>query len=177
MSGAGSTTRNLLLGALCVASAACTTFGSSTTRSYPPPAARLPPASQPLPAPAPGQAPPTAAPQPAPIEPPSLPTEPFGTVTPPRPQNDVSGASSALLAQSRAERAAGSFAQATASIERALRLDPNNAELWVERGELALQTGSAAQAATMARKALSLAGSNSRVASRAQQLLRSAGAP
>jgi hypothetical protein len=178
MSGAGSTTRNLLLGALCVASAACTTFGSSTTRSYPPPAARLPPASQqPLPAPAPGRAPPTAAPQPAPIEPPSLPTEPFGTVTPPRPQNDASGASSALLAQSRAERAAGSFAQATASIERALRLDPNNAELWVERGELALQTGNAPQAATMARKALSLVGSNSRVASRAQQLLRAAGAP
>jgi hypothetical protein len=180
MSRVSSTTRNLCLAAVCVASAACTTFGSSTSGPYPPASARLPPPAQPLPPPAPGAQPPaapTTATQPGPLEPPSLPPEPFGTVTPPRPHNDASGASSALLAQSRAERAAGSLAQATASIERALRLDPNNAELWVERGELALQTGNAAQAGTMARKALSLAGGNGRVASRAQQLLQAAGAP
>jgi hypothetical protein len=179
MSCVSSTTRNLCLAAVCVASAACTTFGSSTSGPYPPASARLPPPAQPLPPPAPGAQPPaaTTATQPGALEQPSLPPEPFGTATPPRPQNDASGASSALLAQSRAERAAGSLAQATASIERALRLDPNNAELWVERGELALQTGNAAQAGTMARKALSLAGGNGRVASRAQQLLQAAGAP
>ena len=93
-----------------------------------------------------------------------------------RPQSDASGASGTLLAQARNERAAGSLAQATASIERALRLDPNNAELWVERGELALQTGNPAQAGTMARKALSLAGTNSTVSARAQRLLQAASA-
>src|SRR5204863_418642 len=93
---------------------------------------------------------------------------------PSRPQGDASGASGALLAQARNERAAGSLAQATASIERALRLDPNNAELWVERGELALQTGNPAQAGAMARKALSLAGTNSTISARAQRLLQAA---
>ena len=174
MSRSPSTARNLLLAACCAASAACTTFSSTESRPGPPPVAR--------PAPPPGspratlpQAPPSAA-EPTPIEPPSLPGGPPGTVTPQRPQNDASSASSALLAQSRAERASGSLAQATASIERALRLDPNNAELWVERGELALQTGDAAQAGTMARKALSLAGGNRSVAARAQRLLQTAGA-
>jgi Flp pilus assembly protein TadD len=95
---------------------------------------------------------------------------------PPRTQSDASGASDALLAQSRSQRAAGSYAQATASIERALRLDPNNAELWVERGELALQTGNTTQAATMARKALTLTGANRTLAARAERLLRAAGA-
>ena len=80
-----------------------------------------------------------------------------------------------MLAQARDQRAAGSLTQATASIERALRLDPNNAELWVERGELALQTGNVAQAGTMGRKALSLAGSNSAVSARAQRLVQAAG--
>jgi Flp pilus assembly protein TadD len=98
------------------------------------------------------------------------------STAPSRPQSDASGASGALLAQARDERAAGSLTQATASIERALRLDPNNAELWVERGELALQTGNAAQAGTMARKALSLVGTNSTVSARAQRLLQAASA-
>ncbi len=98
------------------------------------------------------------------------------STAPSRPQSDASGASGALLAQARDERAAGSLTQATASIERALRLDPNNAELWVERGELALQTGNTAQAGTMARKALSLAGTNSTISARAQRLLQAASA-
>jgi hypothetical protein len=174
MSELSSRARNLLLAACCAASAACTTFGS--TASGP----SLPPVARPLPPPAGSSATlppaPPSAPESTTVEPPSLPSFPPGTITPPRPQNDASSASSALLAQSRAERASGSLAQATASIERALRLDPNNAELWVERGELALQTGNAAQAGTMARKALSLAGGNSLVAARAQRLLQTAGA-
>lgn len=95
---------------------------------------------------------------------------------PGRTQSDARSASGTLLAQGRRERAAGSYAQATASIERALRLDPNNAELWVERGELALQAGDAAQAATMARKALTLTGNDRTLESQAQRLLRAAGA-
>jgi len=88
-----------------------------------------------------------------------------------RPQSDASGASGALLEQSRAQRAAGSLPAARASLERALRLDPNNAALWLELGELELQTGNSAQAATMARKAMTLAGRDARLSARAERLL------
>ena len=88
-----------------------------------------------------------------------------------RPQSDASGVSGALLEQSRAQRAAGSLPAARASLERALRLDPNNAALWLELGELELQTGNSAQAATMARKAMTLAGRDARLSARADRLL------
>jgi Flp pilus assembly protein TadD len=97
-----------------------------------------------------------------------------GDVAPSRPQSDASSASGALLEQSRAQRAAGSIPAARASLERALRLDPNNALLWIELGEIDLQTGNTAQAATMARKALTLAGRDGRLAARAERLLRAA---
>jgi len=76
-----------------------------------------------------------------------------------------------LLQQSRAQRAAGSLPTAKASLERALRLDPNNPEIWLEIGEIELQTGNAAQAATMARKALTLAGRDRNMTARAERLL------
>jgi tetratricopeptide (TPR) repeat protein len=91
-----------------------------------------------------------------------------------RPQSDASGASDALVAQSRAQRAAGSLPAARASLERALRLDPNNAVVWLELGELELQTGNTAQAATLARKAMTLAGRDARLSARAERLLRAA---
>jgi hypothetical protein len=163
------TTRGALLAA-CLAATACTSFGPTAPRPSPP--AAPPPSTLPGP-PRTTPLPPANLPPPAPTAPPSVP--PASTV-PGRTQSDARNASSALLAQSRRERAAGSYAQATSSIERALRLDPNNAELWVERGELALQTGNTAQAATMARKALTLTGSDRALESRAQQLLRAAGA-
>jgi Flp pilus assembly protein TadD len=97
-----------------------------------------------------------------------------GDVPAARPQSDASGASGALLEQSRAQRAAGSLPAARASLERALRLDPNNAALWLELGELELQTGNATQAATMARKAMTLAGRDARLTARADRLLRAA---
>jgi tetratricopeptide (TPR) repeat protein len=99
---------------------------------------------------------------------------PARDVPPARPQSDASGASAALLEQSRAQRAAGSLPAARASLERALRLDPNNAALWLELGELELQTGNLTQAATMARKAMTLAGRDRRLTDRAEQLLRAA---
>jgi hypothetical protein len=73
-------------------------------------------------------------------------------------------------------RAAGNYAQANATIERALRIAPSDASLWVELGEIELATGNAAQAATLARKALTLASPNDSVAiTDAQKLLRAAG--
>jgi hypothetical protein len=166
-------TRNLFVSLLCIAPLACTSLQPTASRPSPPPV-YVPPASSPSTAPP--TPPANAQPLPPPSVPQSVPPASQSSTAPSRPQSDASGASSALLAQARNERAAGSLTQATASIERALRLDPNNAELWVERGELALQTGNPAQAGTMARKALSLAGSNSTVSARAQRLLQAASA-
>ena len=162
--------RGALLAA-CLAATACTSLGTSFPRPSPAPRTLPPPAPTTPPTPT-SRAEPSAGP--SIIRPDSTPAPP--PYLPPRTQSDARGASDALLAQSRSERAAGSYAQATASIERALRLDPNNAELWVERGELALQTGNATQAATMARKALTLTGANRTLAARAERLLRAAGA-
>jgi Flp pilus assembly protein TadD len=99
---------------------------------------------------------------------------PSGAVTPPRAQSDATSASTALLAQSRTQRAAGSLPAAKASLERALRLDPNNPEVWLELGELELQVGNTSQAAAMGRKAASLAGRDYALAARAQRLVRAA---
>ena len=108
---------------------------------------------------------------PPPSPQPGVRSEPPRDVPAARPQSDASSASGALLEQSRAQRAAGSLPAARASLERALRLDPNNAALWLELGELELQTGNAAQAATMARKAMTLAGREGRLSARAERLL------
>jgi len=158
--------RGAMIAVVCFTATACTSLsGPLLPRRAPVPMPAPPPPAGPERSDA-----PIATPAPAPLPAPG----PSSTV-PPRPQSDARSASSALLAQSRAERAAGSYAAATASIERALRLDPNNAELWIERGELELQTGNAAQAATMARKALTLTGSGGALATRAQRLLRASG--
>jgi Flp pilus assembly protein TadD len=92
------------------------------------------------------------------------------------PRSDASSASAALLRQSREARAEGSYAEAAGAIERALRLDPNNAELWIELGELHLAQGNSAQAGSMARKALTLTGGDRTLEARAERLLRAAGA-
>lgn len=150
-----------------VANAACTSLAVAPSR--PPPSsapAPPPPATAPLPAP-------TTAPQPAPATPSSTPV-PARDVAAARPRSDATAASVALLEQSRTQRAAGSVPAARATLERALRLDPNNPEVWIEIGELELQTGNVAQAAAMARKALTLTGRDVRLAARAERLLRAA---
>jgi len=153
----------------CVAlAAACTSLSAPQSRPAPSPAARTPPPVE------------EARPAPAPLPPPVTQTVPRTEPAPPssvdvpaaRPQSDASGASGALLEQSRAQRAAGSLPAARASLERALRIDPNNAVLWLELGELDLQTGNPTQAATMARKAMTLAGRDGRLTARAERLLR-----
>jgi tetratricopeptide (TPR) repeat protein len=94
---------------------------------------------------------------------------------PSRPRSDSSSATQELLQQSRAARAAGNYGQATATTERALRIDPNNPALWLELGEIALANGETKQAATLARKALSLAAGDRAVTAQAERLLRAAG--
>jgi len=109
-----------------------------------------------------------------PVQPNTTPQE-SAPSAPSRPRSDSSSATTELLAQSRAARAAGNYDQASATTERALRIDPNNAALWLELGEIALATGETKQAETLARKALSLAADDRSVTAQAERLLRAAG--
>jgi tetratricopeptide (TPR) repeat protein len=155
--------------ALLAALAACSTLESgqrpaSSSRSSAPTSGAIAPPSGFV-------GPQAVAPGPTPPEPEPAQTAP---ATPSRPRSETAGATQSLLAQSRAARAAGSYAQASATIERALRIAPSDPRLWVELGEIQLASGDAAQAATLARKALTLAADDSVVIADAQKLLRAA---
>ena len=163
--------RTLALAAL-AALAACSTLEGAQHSTAPARAPASTAGSAPVPDGAPGPVPgtdgsatvvPEATPDPAPSS------------VAPRPPSATAGATQALLAQSRAARAAGSYSQASARIERALRIAPSDARLWVELGEIELASGDTAQAATLARKALTLAADDSAVVADAQKLLRAAG--
>ena len=118
---------------------------------------------------------------PSPSSPPPPPQEPAPSAPPssrevPAPQPDVeerqpSAASVALLERSRADRDAGDYAAAAAALERALRIEPNNALLWIELAEIKAADGDRDQARQMARKALTLAGSDGSIETRARRLL------
>jgi Flp pilus assembly protein TadD len=86
----------------------------------------------------------------------------------------VSPASQALLTQSRGHQAAGRYAQAAASIERALRIEPRQPVLWLELGKIRLKEADYAQAESMGRKALSLASGDAWVRAEAEELIASA---
>jgi tetratricopeptide (TPR) repeat protein len=133
--------RALILVAAALAVGACTTFA-------PPPGAPARPVPPPVQAPEnrPADAPPPSRPAP-------------------------SSAATSLLTQGRAERAAGRYAAATAAIERALTIEPNDADLWLELAEIKLEEGDAAQAGAMARKALTLAGGDRDIERRAARLI------
>jgi Flp pilus assembly protein TadD len=86
-------------------------------------------------------------------------------------------ASRTLLEQSRAERAAGDFSRAAASLERALRIDPDDPWLWLELGQVRLAEGDRAQAEMMARRALTLADGDGALAASAGRLLQAIQSP
>jgi Tfp pilus assembly protein PilF len=83
---------------------------------------------------------------PVPVQPPNAPT-----------RAHLGPAATALVGQAHTQAAGGEFAAAGATLERALRIEPDNPLLWVELGRLQLQQGNAAQADGMGRKALALA--------------------
>jgi len=114
----------------------------------------------PAPRPAPPPAPPPAtqatgsgAAADVPASPAPAPAAPLPPAPPPS-----SGATAALLAQGRQQAAAGDYAMATSSLERALRINPRDAELWCELGHIKLRQGDAAQAQSMAQRGLAVAG-------------------
>jgi Tfp pilus assembly protein PilF len=119
----------------------CASPGPSVPRPAPPPAA--PPS---------GTAQPGAAgPGPGTAAPPERPAAP-----PPR-QFHLGPAASALVAQAHQQAMGGDYGQAAATLERALRIEPDNPLVWIELGRIRLAENNPAQADAMGRKALALA--------------------
>jgi len=103
------------------------------------------------------------------IEPPApvqLPKE-----RPRTPPATLSPASRALVSQAQAQRQRGDLPGATVSIERALRIEPNNPLLWIEMGRLRMDQGNFPQAENMGRKAVSMAVGDDRTQSAAWRLI------
>jgi tetratricopeptide (TPR) repeat protein len=123
---------------------------------------REPIASTPQPVhPAPGSASPgtaspaAAAPDNAVPAPPQLP--PPATVPPATRQFHLGAATTALVAQAHRQAAAGDPQLAISSIERALRIEPDNPLLWIELGAVHEAAGHYEQAGGIGHKALQLA--------------------
>ena len=113
----------------------------------------LPSPAAPEPSTAPTAAQPGTA-QPEPGTPtPTVPEQP----RPPPKQFKLGPATAALVAQAHKQATGGDYAPAAATIERALRIEPENPLLWIELGQIRLSEGNAAQADGMGHKALALA--------------------
>jgi Tfp pilus assembly protein PilF len=68
-----------------------------------------------------------------------------------------------LLESARADAAGGRLANAAASLERALRIEPRNPRLWQELARVRLQQGDYAQAESLAQRSNSWAGNDAAV--------------
>lgn len=87
-----------------------------------------------------------------------LPPQPVPPSTQPQPKQFRLGpASSALVAQAQSQSAAGNHALAVATLERALRIEPDNPLVWIELARVHQAEGNHARADGLARKALALA--------------------
>ena len=83
----------------------------------------------------------------------------------------LSPASGALVSQAQAQRQKGDLPGATVSLERALRIEPNNPLLWIEMGRLRMDQRNYPQAENMGRKALAMSVGDDRTQSMAWQLI------
>ncbi len=80
-------------------------------------------------------------------------------------------ASRALVSQAQVQRSKGDLPGATVSLERALRIEPNNPLLWIEMGRLRMDQHNFQQAEAMGRRALSMAIGDAHTQSAAWQLI------
>jgi len=83
----------------------------------------------------------------------------------------LGGAASALVTQAHARAAAGDYPAALATLERALRIEPENPLAWIELGRIQLAAGNPAQADSMGHKALALAAGDPNAQSAAWRLI------
>ncbi len=152
----------LVLAILAVFQSACTVAPLAPTPRRPvtpAPAKRLPPPvakSYPLP-----ETPPP--PKARPYSPPPPPPQPAAESTPP--------AVVALIRQAEIERRQGNLEQAVAQIERALRIQPQNAELWHALAKIRLEQHQPRLAEELAKKSLSLARGDREISRRNWQLI------
>lgn len=152
------TLRVLLLTATAVSLAACQSLYGPPVSGSPRPS--TPPSGTPQPSPPIPQ--PEQQPTPEPVPP-----------APPAPQKEfrLSAASSALVKQGREQSVKGEYPAAIATLERAVRIEPDNPLVWLELGQTQLSARNAPQAESMGRKALALATGNSSVQSNAWRLI------
>jgi predicted Zn-dependent protease len=80
-------------------------------------------------------------------------------------------AASALVAQSHQQATGGNFQAAGATLERALRIEPENPLLYIELGQVRMQEGNAPQANGFGHKALALATGDSQAQAQAWRLI------
>ena len=136
--------------------------------AVPAPYAPPPPPPAPVPVQLPVEiVPPVEAPPPAPVVQPA----PETPAPPPGRARTLNPAARSLVAQAQTQVAAGNHAVAAANLERALRIEPDSSQLWIEMGKVRQAEGNFAQAENMARKALSLATGDPRSQSAAWRLI------
>ncbi len=128
----------------------------------PAPALRPSPSPPIIPPPS-GTAPPV---RPAPAEP----STPAPRAQPPR-ENHLSPATQSLVTRARTLMAHGDLDAASSTLDRALRIEPNNPLLWIELARLRLAESDAHQAEGCARKALALASGDPRAQRQAGRVL------
>ncbi len=87
------------------------------------------------------------------------------------PQATLGPASSSLVAQAQAQRKKGDLPGATVTLERALRIEPNNPLLWIEMGRLRMDQHNFAQAEGMGRKALAMSVGDDQTQAQAWRLI------
>jgi Tfp pilus assembly protein PilF len=83
----------------------------------------------------------------------------------------MSAAGRSLLVRSRSERRAGDYAAASATLERALRIEPATAAVWLELARVRLAQGNFVQAEQLGRKAESFAAADPALAAECQQVI------
>ena len=121
-------------------------------------------AAGPAPAPSPSPAPPSApAPQP--------PVVSDGEKPPAKSEN---AAIAGLMNSARADSAAGRLANAAATLERALRIEPRNPRLWHELAQVRLKQGEYAQAESLAARSSQWAGADTAMRAANQKLIEQA---
>jgi len=130
----------------------------------------------PAPAPRPGSpGNPFPGPQPAgplaPTPPPLQPAPAPPRAPPPPRENHLSPATRSLVTQARTLVSHGDLDGASSTLDRALRIEPNNPLLWIELGRLRLAENDAHQAEGCGRKALSLAGGDRAAQAQSGRLL------
>lgn len=161
---AGRRRRLLLLGSLMLAGCV-----SAPPPRPPAPAPEPPPPARPAPPP-PAPQPPRSEPPPAPARAPSAPppsAPPARAATPPVQQ----AATDSLLAMADRQIAAGEYAAAAAQLERALRIRPQDPLLWQRLAWLRLKNGEFEQAASLAARSSSLAGSDAALRRENQRII------